>query len=704
VTDGKFRSPPDTEKFPRFTERILVHLRLRLRENFDRFNSKMYKEKEMVSFRRVILALAILALFTGLASAQVNSGGSGGGNLTCSVLNTSNPTQVRAEGYSELLGDIVIQCVGGAAVAAGGAVSLANITVALNSTIVTSKSLSNGFSEALLLIDEPGAGASVGLGGTLPQTVCSSPAGIGAGPTGTCTVVAGFNGPYYGAVATGTTTVVNVFPGVVLNNNQVTFNGIPILAPVTAGQARLFRITNIRANAAQLSSGPANGTTPVLASVSISSGIQLTNPLQTVGYLYQGLGATSVRSATNGGTGNSMLNLLQCGTTGLTSGAVLRFTEGFAAAFKTRVAQTGSYSGALTNGSGPVSASNVTQNSPAQILPGSESGFVLPVSPAGGTAGLADFGTRLKATFNNVPTGINIFVSTTNINPLGNINVTVPAQTNVAPFNSLQNLAPGGVNSYAALVLSETATAGAGGFLPLMGGTNNQSGTNVFGPLPVDANGTATAVWEILSQNPNATETYDFSVFYSYTGNPASNIPPTSPTGSVSFSFAPTYTSPTASGLVPRFVGSTTSTPLVSAALCQTTLLYPWVNAEPGFDTGIAIANTTSDPWGTRTQNGTCTLNFFGTGAGTTTTATTPTINTGTVYADQVSNLKPNFRGYVIAVCNFQLAHGYALFSDTGIRNWATGYLALVIPTGTGNRNSGQLVYSPVTPVEGLGN
>ena len=86
------------------------------------------------------------------------------------------------------------------------------------------------------------------------------------------------------------------------------------------------------------------------------------------------------------------------------------------------------------------------------------------------------------------------------------------------------------------------------------------------------------------------------------------------------------------------------------------------------------------------------------------TTATTPTIAAGTVYADQVSNLRPGFRGYVIAVCNFQLAHGYALFSDTGIRNWATGYLALVLPRGTGNRNNENLNYSPTTGVEGLGN
>jgi hypothetical protein len=313
---------------------------------------------------------------------------------------------------------------------------------------------------------------------------------------------------------------------------------------------------------------------------------------------------------------------------------------------------------------------------------------------------LADFGTRLKATFNNIPTGVNIFVSVANVNPTG-----TNVGSNFANQTGLQNQAPGTTNSVAGLVLSETATSGAGGFLPLVGFTNNTTGVQAFGPLPVDANGTATAVWEVLSTNPTTSESYDFLVFYSFTGNPSSNIPPTTPAGTVSMSFAPTFSTPTASGLVPRFTPPATSTTLVTVALCQTVLLYPWVNAEPGFDTGIAIANTTSDPFGTRTQNGTCTLNFFGTGAGTTTTATTPTINTGTVYADQVSNLKPGFRGYVIAVCNFQLAHGYALFSDTGIRNWATGYLALVVPTGTGNRNGLSVSSNKNTDgIEGLPN
>jgi hypothetical protein len=40
----------------------------------------------------------------------------------------------------------------------------------------------------------------------------------------------------------------------------------------------------------------------------------------------------------------------------------------------------------------------------------------------------------------------------------------------------------------------------------------------------------------------------------------------------------------------------------------------------------------------------------------------------------------PNFQGYMIAVCNFQYAHGFAFVSDVGARNLAMGYLALIIP------------------------
>jgi hypothetical protein len=695
-----------------------------LRENFDRFNFENHKEKEMVSFRRIFFAIAVLALLTGLASAQVNIGGSASGPLACTA-NVANPTQARSEGYAELLGDISIICTGGTA-PVSGSVPTANITVSLNNTLVTSRifSTSTGASEALLLIDEPGApqtqpNPSVGV--AQPQSLCSS-ATLGAG-LGGCTTIVGTTtntaGTATAAVLQSNPAIVpNVFQGLV-RGNQVIFNGVPILAPVSAGAARVFRIVNIRGNAAQFAgqSGSFQGQIPILASISISNGLQVQNSLLTTAYLFNGLGTTSVRNAANDASGSNITNLPQCGTAALTAGAVLRFPEGFAAAFKTRVSPTPTTSGAGTIAGGPSGISVFQQNIPAQFSPGSESGFILPIGS--NTAGLADFGTRLKATFNNVPSGINIFVTTTNINPAGNTGV--PANTNTSvPLlgGALNNIPVGNVNTLlAGLVLSETATAGQGGFLPLASNTNNNSGLLTFGPLPVDANGTATAVWEILTANPNAFETAEFGVFYSFTGNPATNTPPTTPTGTVSMSFAPTFSTPTASGLIPRFTPPSTSTTFISVSLCQTTLLFPFVSSEPGFDTGIAVTNTSQDPFGTKTQSGTCTFNFYPTTGPSIPPFVTPVIGPAatdptlkTMYAQEVSTAPgvtaaTGFKGYIIAVCNFQLAHGYALFSDTGIRNWATGYLALVLPTGGGDRNTGHILDGPgaAGSVEGTG-
>ena len=72
---------------------------------------------------------------------------------------------------------------------------------------------------------------------------------------------------------------------------------------------------------------------------------------------------------------------------------------------------------------------------------------------------------------------------------------------------------------------------------------------------------------------------------------------------------------------------------------------------------------------------------------GTTTAPTTPpgpsdtgSIAGGTIYVNTAQALVPNFQGYMIAVCNFQYAHGFAFISDVGARNLAMGYLALSYP------------------------
>lgn len=97
----------------------------------------------MPEFRKLIIALAGVALFAGLASAQVG-GGPGGGTasgtaFTCGVTNGAVTPTLRAEGYTELTGDIVLICSGGSALASntGAAIPTANIVVFLNTTVTS---------------------------------------------------------------------------------------------------------------------------------------------------------------------------------------------------------------------------------------------------------------------------------------------------------------------------------------------------------------------------------------------------------------------------------------------------------------------------------------------------------------------------------------------------------------------------------------
>jgi hypothetical protein len=684
----------------------------------------------MVSFRRSILALAVLALFVSLASAQVGTPGTSalGTSLSCTA-NVAVPPQLRAEGVTELVGDIVLTCSGGVSAAPGSLIPTANITVSLGTNVTSRIINSSNVSEALLLIDEPGSGLA-GTGPAAAQTVCSSGT-AGAGPTGcvgaastgalglfvsptgtmaTC-AVAGATTSCPAASSTGVAP--NVFQGVV-SGNQVIFNGIPVLAPVTAGVTRVFRITNVRANAAGVGSLGLAGTTPLQASIAISGSTSLpvTNPVLTAGFIQNGL-STSLRNSANSGglsstSGNSPLSFLQCNSqnnssSGLTTtnngiAAFLRFSENFATAFKTRVAATAITTGlgGISNGAG---AGIVQQNIPGTIY-NSESGFIL---PTGGTqtAGLADFGTRLRAVFSNIPAGVRIFVSTTNSASFG---------TNQASFggnNGVGNtLLSTNTTSIAELVQTETAPD-FNGQAPIVNPTNTIAPGYAIAEVPLTAgtNGNSgEAVWEVVSTNPNVTENFDFPIWFVYSANPGGGSPSLG-SGRVNLSFAPapglpgtspssSYTS-ASSGPIPRFVDNSTASTLITISTCSTNLLYPFVTNENGFETGMSIANTTSDPFGTGAQNGSCYIQFYGDAAPSTNTTTTApctsagactgAINSGKVFANTLSGIigTGSFQGYAIAVCNFQLAHGFAFISDTHATNLAMGYLAIVLNGGT---------------------
>lgn len=114
----------------------------------------------------------------------------------------------------------------------------------------------------------------------------------------------------------------------------------------------------------------------------------------------------------------------------------------------------------------------------------------------------------------------------------------------------------------------------------------------------------------------------------------------------------------------------------------MTRLLFPFVTDQLGYSTGIAIANTTADPFGTVATNGTATIYCYGAGAPSPNTFTTSTIAAGTTYTTLLSSFAPGFQGYLIVVCNFPLAHGYGfLQTGTGSSSPITMTPALVLPS-----------------------
>jgi hypothetical protein len=635
-----------------------------LEENFDRINCKIHKEKEMADFRRWFTALAVPLVFSGIASAQVIGGGST--PLTCNV-NTTNTPILRSEGITELVGDIVITCSGGQIFANGSPAPLVNITVSLT-TQVTSRLLGTGASEALLLVDEPNSGLPVVIPNFGPGAGfidCTTPNnGAGTGGCGPVTVLAqtGTDGKVYQtAVNSSGGAAPNTYQGIA-SGNQVTFLGVPVVPPGTNGN-RVFRITNVRVNASGIGGGTVSGSLPVQASILVSnpSALPISIPTPIVGFVQSSLSASVSAGPTT---------FAQCVSTTLGQASIVTFAEKFASAFKTRVDPTVA---GQTNSAGNA----LVQNKPGTIY-NSESGFTLAVTSTtgSGNAGLADAGTRFTAVFNNLPAGARIFVS-----QFGLIQ-TAPGVWAQQSFTSIPTtLGP----SLAEFVTSETTPDGAGTIpagTPLSGPLSGAPGGT--GPIAVveitpTSGTTATATWEVVSDNPNAIDTFNFGVYVTYTASPGTNSPPAG-TSTVALRYGPASTATTAtSGPVPRFLDTSAATNAFLIGICRTILLYPFITNEAGFDTGIAIANTSTDPFGTTPQNGTCTMNWYGENAPGTPT-TTPNIPTATDYATLASVVAPAFQGYMIAVCNFQYAHGFAFISDVGAQKLAMGYLPLVVP------------------------
>jgi len=110
-------------------------------------------------------------------------------------------------------------------------------------------------------------------------------------------------------------------------------------------------------------------------------------------------------------------------------------------------------------------------------------------------------------------------------------------------------------------------------------------------------------------------------------------------------------------------------------------LLFPFINSRSGFDTGIFIANTSEDPFGTEPERGSCTLYAYSSGSETTVpgcdqisnglpgTNCFPYTYSGQFGSVLASQVLPHFQGYAIAACRFDGAAGTGVTSEIGLRN-----------------------------------
>lgn len=630
----------------------------------------------MVDFRKWFPALAVAAVVLGSAasaSAQITP------SLSCTSNAGATPL-VRAEGIAELVGDVVLNCTGGTPTALNAIVPQVNIQVFLN-TNITSRLVSDPLSEALILIDEPAPGQQVAC---IPATYSlnvTPPVGFPVSST-TC--------PVYGVGGTGvnfrSSGVPNIYQGRNAGTSALQWLGVPIDPPGTTG-TRTIRITNVRANASQLGTSSTLIPTQIQMFISITppQSLPLNNPQQTVAFVSPGL-SFSLRNATSSDTTGGV-TFLQCvsnnadisgdNTKVLNNGisVVGRFREGFPSSFKRRnVAPYPS-----TGGIGPIPADSSptpdNQDTPGGIAPNSiggqyftETGFYAGAS--GGSlngaanglpkAGLADTGTRLMLRFAGVPTGAQIFVGV---------------------YDSTGGVSNSNTTSKVRLVSTDASGAGAFSAVSATSG-------GIYAPVAITG-GAGIAVYEVMSSDPLSQENIEVPIVVAYTSNTSTNNPGLG-TATVTGSFAPvsTVTTQSSSAPLPRFIDVPTSKTALTVNACSTNLLFPFVTNQAGFDTGLAIANTSLDPFGTKTQQGACVINYYGgsTGGGAApAAATSPVVAAGTELIFLLSSggggvaATPGFQGYIIAQCAFQYAHGFAFVSDLGAKNLAEGYLALVM-------------------------
>jgi hypothetical protein len=683
--------------------------------------SVFHKEKEMADFRKWFFAFAVLGLMLGASTAFAQGIPPGPNSIQCNFT-PSNPTVVSVENISAQVGDVVLVCTGGQPTPANASIPLFNITLSLN-TNITSRLFGGalaGYIDTLLVIDDafptapfPGT-ATPQVGSPIGQRVCYSATQGGNGSIpANCNIFNGtfnpvtflFSGNPYNQPGSS-----NVFVAHQTGVAQVSWLGVPIDAPGTAG-ARIIRLTNVRANACLSGLGATLVPQQIVAFLAIngSNNITINGTTQEIvaqvqtGLIVSGSAANlqqcvSINGGTNGGATNPA-------ATNIIAVSSVKITEGYAAAFKRRIAAQGAVTD-VNDGNNVIG--------PLQNVPGlnynSETGLQ-PPQPAGGSStpfGAASAGDRILLRFNNVSAGLVIYMPS---------HVVLTQLSGVTGSPIPPSNLTGWTGGFLQMVSSASDANGnlTGGSVAATGAFNGATLAPLASPFkgPVAApftnavpvpvsNGSANVVYEVANADPNAQETATFAIAVAFVANTANNLP-TPGTSTINVSFAPLSSVQTADATapIPRFCDKSTPINIWTINLCTCNLLFPFVTNQAGFDTGIAVANTTADPYGTANQNGIVKLFYFGntTGGGAApTTQSSQIVHAGEELTFTLSSggdhgitATPGFQGYMFAIAQFQFCHGFAFISDLGAQKLAEGYLAIQLDLygGTGLNRTG---------------
>lgn len=380
--------------------------------------------------RRSAFAVLLACFVLGAAVARAQ--------MTCTPL--SSPVLMRNGSEAELTADIQIACTGGTE----GNVISPSISIAFN-TDLTSRLLSGSQNEVLLLVNNPQPADQVADVNVFQGTTTSL-----TSPLGT------YNG--------------------------VTFSGISLTEP-GSDASLLLRITNLRVNTTEVplpSQNPAS--IPVIANVSATGFTIGSNAQPTIGYLVPG-DTWSLRTPDDSASGTSAFqqcvspNAALAANPAATGGMVnfnLKASEGFAYAFKPKLGSSTTLQ--ATPGNANFSESGLVNTGLAGDL---------------ASAGLANSGTRLMASFSGIPAGVHLFVT-------------------VAP-------SPLGSSSTANAVLVSTDADGAGAGTPVSATTTVMINGTPVGIAPVTlTDGAGTAVWEVTAANGMASESLSFGVVVAY--------------------------------------------------------------------------------------------------------------------------------------------------------------------------------------------